>query len=304
MKLRAGIIGGGKIAKVHARIFTELDISLVAVMSSNEKSALEFSLKLQELLDIRPESYHVMDEFLSVNLDLVSICSPPKFHYDQILSSFNYNIPVFCEKPLLDISSLKKGELKFQLKNIKNHKNRFLLLNTSNTVFIDSILNSFKFKLNFDNIRFEFYTNGSYNYKAIGLDLLPHGFSILVHVLKKKEIKNFNFKISKNKFECNFIYGTTNVEFDFREDIKGPKHMLLNFDGDEFIRIQNGYGETYRVSLIHSNSGQFITCDDPFRKYIENFSKKIISNDSEDDFSNAELITKLSAYSMNIINKG
>lgn len=303
MRLRAGIIGDGKIAKVHARIYAELDISLVAVLFSNEKSALEFSVKSGELLDIRPKPFHVMDEFLSINLDLISVCSPPKFHYDQILNSFNYNIPVFCEKPLLDISSLNNDELKLQLKNIKNHKNRFLLLNTSNTVFVDLILNSIKGKLIFDKIRFEFYTNGLYHNKAIGLDLLPHGFSILVHILKEQKIQNFNFKISEKKFECNFIYGSTNIEFDFREDINGPKHMLFNFDGDEFVRQQSGFGESYEVSLLHTNLKQIINCEDPFRSFIEKFSKKIINKYKEDDFSNAEAITKLSAYSMNIINK-
>ena len=205
MKLKAGIIGGGKIAKVHARLFVELGISIVAVMSSSKKSSIEFSLKIEELFGLSPIPFHEIDDFLNLNMDLISICSPPKFHYDQILNSFNYSIPVFCEKPLLDISSLNNDKLKRQLENIKTHKNRFLFLNTSNTVFIDSLLNSYEFKLNFDKIKFEFYTTGLHNYKAIGLDLLPHGFSILVHVLKEQVIKNFNFKISKNKFECNFL---------------------------------------------------------------------------------------------------
>ena len=86
--------------------------------------------------------------------------------------------------------------------------------------------------------------------------------------------------------------------------MNGPKHMLFNFSGDEFVRKQNGYGESYQVSLIHTNTGQIINCEDPFRKFIENFSKKLINKSTEDDFSNAEIITKLSAYSMDIINKG
>ena len=304
MKLKAGIIGGGKIAKVHARLFVELGISIVAVMSSSKKSSIEFSLKIEELFGLSPIPFHEIDDFLNLNMDLISICSPPKFHYNQILNSFNYSIPVFCEKPLLDISSLNNDKLKRQLENIKTHKNRFLFLNTSNTVFIDSLLNSYEFKLNFDKIKFEFYTTGSHNYKAIGLDLLPHGFSILVHVLKEQAIKNFNFKISKNKFECNFLYGSSIIEFDFRENMNGPKHMLFNFSGDEFVRKQNGYGESYQVSLIHTNTGQIINCEDPFRKFIKDFSKKLINKSTEDDFSNAEIITKLSAYSMDIINKG
>lgn len=303
MKLRAGIVGLGIIGTVHARIYSELKISVVAVLSSNEKSAIKSSLKLRKLLNINPKPFHIIDDFLSYNLDLISICSPVKFHYNQILSSFKYNIPVFCEKPLIDIPNLNNNELKLQLNNIKNHKNRFLKLNTSNTIFVDSIIRYKKLKFNFNKIKFEFFTNGLNRGKAIGFDLLPHGFSILYHVLKEKKIRDFKFEISEKKFFCHFIYGNTNVEFDFREDINGPKHMLFNFDGDEFIRKQSGLGESYKVTLFHVNLKQTIYCDDPFKCYIKNFIQKINNKQIEDDFNSAYAITKLTYNIVEIINK-
>ena len=127
-----------------------------------------------------------------------------------------------------------------------------------------------KIENDFKNIRFEFFTNGPYKYLDIGLDLLPHAYSILGHLLKENKIENFDFDLTENKFKCNFNFGNTIVEFDLRQDVNGPKHMLFNFDGDEYIREQSGQGESYRVYLVHSNLNKKIICDDPFKIHINN----------------------------------
>lgn len=133
--------------------------------------------------------------------------------------------------------------------------------------------------------------------------MLPHAYSILSHLLKGKEIENFYFNITKNKFKCNFKYGSTYVEFDLREDINGPKHMFFNFDGDEYVREQKGNGESYRVHLEHSNLNKKIICEDPFKVYIKNFIKSIIQKSNNDKYEDAELILKLTSNTINIINQ-
>ena len=128
-----------------------------------------------------------------------------------------------------------------------------------------------------------------------------------------KKSSNFLNKIYFNKSAWRFLLKTTTETPNYciyRKNIVtihvifwSGFYLIFNFDGDEFVRQQSGFGESYEVSLLHTNLKQIINCEDPFRSFIEKFSKKIINKYKEDDFSNAEAITKLSAYSMNIINK-
>tara|TARA_X000001036_G_scaffold433029_1_gene469915 strand:- start:1553 stop:2476 length:924 start_codon:yes stop_codon:yes gene_type:complete len=302
LRLKAGIIGASGIGLVHARIYNEIGIDLVAILSSSKSRAIKISSELNTNLNLNVKPFYIINDFLKENLDLISICSSPKLHYNHIISSLNCNLPIFCEKPFLDISKLSSKQIFSQLKKIKNHKNRFIYVNTCNTVFADSILN-YKNNKDFKKIRFEFFTNGPYQYEHIGYDLLPHAFSIITHLLKESEIENFCFDITKNKFKCNFSYGSTIVDFDLREDINGPKHMLFNFDENEYIREQSGKGKSYSVSLIHSNLNRRIICEDPFKVYIKNFKNSVVQKSSTDKYESAELILKLTSNTFTKINQ-
>ena len=303
MRLRVGIIGASGIGLVHARIYSEFGNDVVAILSSTKLRSIEVSSNLKKHLNINVKPFYIIEDFLKENLDLISICSAPKLHFNHIISCFNYNIPVFCEKPLLDISKLNNEQFFLQLKKIKNHKNRFIYVNTSNTVFVDSIMDYKKIENDFKNIRFEFFTNGPYKYLDIGLDLLPHAFSVLGHLLKENKIENLDFDLTENKFKCNFRFGDTIVEFDLRQDVNGPKHMLFNFDGDEYIREQNGQGESYRVYLVHSNLNKKIICEDPFKIHINNFINSINQNSNKDKYENAESILKMTLDTINKISQ-
>ena len=140
MRLRAGIIGASGIGLVHAIIYREIGIDVVAILSSTKLRSIEVSSDFKTDLNINVKPFYIIKDFLKENLDLISICSSPKLHFKHIISSFNSNIPVFCEKPLLDISKLSSKQFFSQLNKIKNHKNRFICVNTSNTVFVESIM--------------------------------------------------------------------------------------------------------------------------------------------------------------------
>jgi predicted dehydrogenase len=95
--LRVCVIGAGNIAKtIHLPIYSlHPQITLVGISDLSEitlnKIADEFNIKnrytdyIQMLDDLKP--------------DIVSICTPNKYHYIQSMAALERGIHVFCEKP-------------------------------------------------------------------------------------------------------------------------------------------------------------------------------------------------------------
>ena len=75
VKLRAGIIGASGIGLVHSRIYEEIGIDVVAILSSSEKKSIETSDILKNKLGITVSPFYNINDFLNQNLDLVSVCS-------------------------------------------------------------------------------------------------------------------------------------------------------------------------------------------------------------------------------------
>lgn len=98
--LRFGIVGCGRIGEVHirrlqadgrARITALCDADPHAAnrVRSERAVAVEVFTDLQELLDCTP-------------LDAVIICTPTRFHFDQVRACRERGLHVLCEKPLAD----------------------------------------------------------------------------------------------------------------------------------------------------------------------------------------------------------
>lgn len=95
--LRVAIIGAGQVAdKVHASYYcTREDLELVAVCDSRRSQA-------QTLAD-KYGNAQVWDDpqamLQKVKPDIVSICSPNRFHYQHTLLALEAGCHVMCEKP-------------------------------------------------------------------------------------------------------------------------------------------------------------------------------------------------------------
>jgi hypothetical protein len=283
-KLRVGILGCGQVGKIHARHYHELGEKVTRILCKSKKNAELVAEFLKKNYDFQAIPTSNLDDFFSEDLDIVSICSPPSFHFDHIKACLNQNIPVFCEKPLFWNENMKQKQVFKQLNEIKKYQNRLLTVNTCNTVFIDSILKSKSSIKSLKEFSFEFYTNGDFKGIDIAKDLLPHGFSLLIHMLGDNSINDYSYQYSNQIFKCMFKYGKCSVKFDFRENPLGPKHMKIGLNGENFIRHQVGEGSNFSVSLINENTNDVINVEDPFKVYIRNFialtkSKEIINND-------------------------
>lgn len=97
VQLKVAIIGGGQVAETaHIPAYQKReDIELVAVMSCDEQSAKEFAQR-HEI----PNVYTNSGEMLKIEQpDIVSVCTPNKFHYQYVIEALENGSHVFCEKP-------------------------------------------------------------------------------------------------------------------------------------------------------------------------------------------------------------
>lgn len=95
--LRVAIIGAGQVAdKVHASYYcTRNDLELVAVCDSRLSQAQALAEKYGN-----PQVWDDPQTMLrDAKPDIVSICSPNRFHYEHTLLALNAGCHVMCEKP-------------------------------------------------------------------------------------------------------------------------------------------------------------------------------------------------------------
>lgn len=275
---RIAILGARGIGRVHARIFQKLGADVCAVLASSDETAEVASKDLADSFGIQTKSFSRVKDVLSEPLDAVSICTPPELHFEHTCLAFDRGLPVFCEKPLFWNDGLTVTEIEKKLHTLEIHPKRKLLVNTSNTVFADTIINSFGQQKNAQRFVFQFYTQGSYQGKGIALDLLPHGLSILLHLFGVREINNFTCDINRHNFSCSFNYGEREVVFDFQEKPGGPKALKFSFDDNQFQRIQEGCGATYKVFIESIKTKEKFEVQDPFTVYISRFLQNYVIN--------------------------
>ncbi|MEX9252267.1 Gfo/Idh/MocA family protein [Pseudenterobacter timonensis] len=95
--LRVAIIGAGQVAdKVHASYYaTRNDLQMVAVMDSRLEQAQAFA----ERHGI-PAAYQDTRQLLQeAKPDIVSVCSPNRFHFEHVMAALEAGCHVMCEKP-------------------------------------------------------------------------------------------------------------------------------------------------------------------------------------------------------------
>ncbi len=97
MKKRVAIIGVGQVAeKVHAAYYkTRGELELVAVCDPSKERGAEFQVKNGF------QSYYATAEemFATEKIDIVSVCTPNRFHFDNVMFALAHGAAVMCEKP-------------------------------------------------------------------------------------------------------------------------------------------------------------------------------------------------------------
>jgi len=96
-KLKIGVIGAGRIGKIHATNIAKLsNAELISIADINIDAARELATK------VGAKKY--FSDFLEVindsEIDAIIICSPTNTHAKLIIESANAGKDIFCEKPI------------------------------------------------------------------------------------------------------------------------------------------------------------------------------------------------------------
>lgn len=295
-KTQVSILGASGIGKVHARSFQKMGSEVCSILSSSESSGKDTAKELKDLFNINAKSFIDLKSLLSKSEpDAISICTPMDMHFDHILQCLDANIPVFCEKPLFWNKGLTRDEFKEKIKIISDHPNRQLFMNNSSAFYIEFISEYLENLSEINKFSFQFHTNGFLRNRDIAIDLLPHGLSMILKLLGENQTKNFNYNESANSYSCNFNYGKTYVEFDFRESDEIKKKFLFSINDKHFLRIQEGNINNYKVYLKNLDSEEIFEIPDPFElsisRFIEFCNKPI--NNRIDNFNKDALVMEL-----------
>ena len=105
-----------------------------------------------------------------------------------------------------------------------------------------------------DGLTFFFQTQGKNQGREIAVDLLPHGLSILLELFGDNLISNLREKYSTSGYNCQFNYGEHEVVFNFYENQKSVKKMIIELDSRQFTRCQEGDGAKYQVFFHDSHT--------------------------------------------------
>ena len=273
---KVAVIGGQGIGRIHASLLSRLGCEVTAICCSSFETAQQCVVDLKKSFGIQTTPYFRIDDVLALELNGVSICTPPHMHFTHLLACLDKGVPVFCEKPLIWDESDSLESVIEKLALLRDHPKRSIFVNTSNTHFLDVAKNALKTGTPPQRFEFSFYTQGHYTYSDIAYDLFPHALSFVLKIFGKRDVANYSCQVDEHQYTCSFEYGNATVFFDLRENADGPKSLFFSLDGQQFARVQEGFGPTYRVFIENAEIGR-VEAEDPFKVFMTKFIKYIRS---------------------------
>lgn len=289
---RVAILGGRNIGLVQARIFQSLGANVCAVLGATEAGAKAAQDTFLKQHGIKAKPFWNLKLLLEEPLDAISICTPMEHHFECIVAAFDRNIPVFCEKPLFWDNTWKSLDIKEKLEVLRNHPNRHLFVNTSNSDLIEACSDQLPQPDDVTTFKVTMHTHGPFQGRDIAVDLMPHGLSLLLNFFGEKTLTDFKIQIDTNECSCHFLYGGCVVEFDFRQDNDRPKELSFSCNDDSFTREQVGNGKSYQLFMRNEKTGMRLEIRDPFETHISHFLYSC-KNVADDGFNQASANLKL-----------
>ncbi|MBU3924235.1 MAG: Gfo/Idh/MocA family oxidoreductase [Nanoarchaeota archaeon] len=264
-KLKIAILGIGNIGEYHAREFNNSGCEVIAILTSSEKSSKEKSEKLKELYGINANPYWDLDELLEKEkVDIVSVCTPAKFHYSQIKKCLNKNIHVLSEKPLIFNSNSDNYDASKELFNLAKSKQKILSCNTQLVSLLKGIPTHLTSEINYFSIYME--PPWEDNIKLV-TDAIPHMNSFLIKLLGENQLDNLKFIPKKEGgITISFNYGKCEIKYDFGINKQRPRKFYFNING---IQFEKKTSEDYQQKLIFN--GNNLDIEDPLTISINLF---------------------------------
>lgn len=293
--IKVGIIGYGNIGKIHCKILNKFGANINSIICSTFESGIKASENIYKLYGYKPKTFMNIKEMININKpDCIFICTPPERHFNDIINSLKYRIPIFCEKPLIWSQKSKKEKIVSDLEIIKHLKRSNIFCNFANNNLLKSLIKKAQIKKDIKCFKFLFHTNGIYRNKDIGVDLLPHGIAMLTHLIGNKyKIENYIEKFEKNKFICSFKFKDIEVFFDFAQSNFLEKKFQIQLNKRRFIRNDNNERNGFYKVWFNEN-GRTYPMYNPFEIEVVKFLRFIKKGtNTRDNFTDAFHNTKI-----------
>jgi predicted dehydrogenase len=101
--LRIGLIGCGRMARLHARGYKRAAATIAAVADVVPEAAAKLGAELG-----CPAFADYREMLATAQLDAVSVTSPPAMHRENVAAATASGIPILCEKPLAESAASAK----------------------------------------------------------------------------------------------------------------------------------------------------------------------------------------------------
>ena len=273
------IIGPSGIGRAHLRELVNFGFKNIGLVGKKFKKNRTSEL-LKKYKDVNLYNLKSIKEIKKFRPKLINICSPTKYHHDQILITKKFCKNLIVEKPILWIINKKKSNLEV-IKNLLNAK--------SNNIFVNlpmiSLANQIKKKNKISKIKtfeFNYFTKGKNQFENIPIDLLPHALSFLF-TLNSNTLKNFKIiKVLKNKnlCKCEIIVNNCFCKFYFKQGLNIINSRLsFKINGDFYLRKQIMKNDIY-INKILINKKKIIDVKNPMTDYLtlifKNLDKKYV----------------------------
>lgn len=261
--LKVAVLGAGKIGKYHVREFSNLGSKVVAILGSTKESVETTAKKLEEEFKVKLNPYYHLETLLErEELDIVSICTPPEMHEDQIRKCLEKNLHVMCEKPL--VQTYKEAKYLFEL---AGKRNKLLEVNTQWASIADSLMEwtgDGKLK------KFSVYMEPGVKGIDMLRDHLPHANSILIKIAPNGKVIDIRTEIHEDSAKVSFDYlyqdicCKVNYEFKFKSE--RPRDIVFSLNDKQFKREVT---PTYQQSFV--SGGKTFPIEDPLKTSIKMF---------------------------------
>lgn len=214
--MKAAIIGSTKIALIHYKSIFSNNFKKIYFISRKKIHAKKFlnENNLRNFEKIKYDNYKILNK---IKFSLINICVNTNYHHKCLDYLKPSNKLIIVEKPLISIKIFKDSYLEYLKKLYVKHKKLIVCYPMSNLA--TSFLKKFKYKKKINKIEVFYYTNGKHQYFDIGIDLLPHGLSLVSNLIKRKlktkHIKINKLKVNKTSWVGSMLYKNLKCEFNF-----------------------------------------------------------------------------------------
>ena len=297
--ISVAIIGAAGIGRVHVREFIRAGAEVVGILCSTPESTQQQASKLSKEFSVPLRVFKTFEDILIAGVQAVSICTPPETHLSMLEQALKAGLYVFCEKPLFWCNDMTERAIQATVSKIAAIGTGRLAVNTSNAWFLEAYRQQVGRREVPTSLDFGFHTQGPYRNRDIGIDLLPHGLSILLESGATGDVANLVKDVEENRFCCRFDIGITQCTFDFHQGPRIDKKLTFTLDGHTIERVQKINDGDFAVYLKSDEfEGGEMRVSDPFCVYINRFVQTVAagrknSGQQEVMFRNMELMAHI-----------